>query len=159
MNIMVEDTLPPGVTPGGPNEYRAASGEYTFSCTATGGPGGGDYEYMWTSTCQQSTCPFQTSSTGATSVIMRQALHSGDDGTHTCAATRGGLSGSDSINITIVGEYEVGIDACLYSTCAYSNSRTVQQKGVNRDQVQSLCLNRAVLEYLLECSLGLDHHQ
>ena len=100
---MIEDTLPPGITPGGPNEYRAASGEYTITCTATGGPGSGNYEYEWTSTC--SGCKFETTSTGVTSMIERQALHSGDGGTHTCTATREGLSGSDSINVTIVGEH------------------------------------------------------
>ena len=121
MSITVSDTNPPGVTPGGPTEYRAASGEYTFTCTATGGPGSGDYDYVWTSTC--SACNFQTSSTGATSEIFRQVLHSGDGGTHTCTATRGGQSGSDSIIVTIVGEdyFQPAklqyIGACLYGHC------------------------------------------
>ena len=98
----MEGTPPPGFTPG-PNEYRAASGPYTFTCTATGGAGSGDFQYVWTSTCQPS-CAFQTTSTGATSVIEREALHSGDGGTHTCTATRGGESKSDSIDVTIEGE-------------------------------------------------------
>ena len=102
VSIMVEGTPPPGFTPGGPTEYRAASGPYNFTCTATGGAGAGNYSYVWTSTCAG--CAFQTSSTGATSKISRQALHSGDSGTHTCTATRGGESGSDTININIVGE-------------------------------------------------------
>ena len=103
MSITVEGTPPPGFTPGSPTEYRAASGPYTFTCTAIGGAGTGSYEYVWTSTCQ-SGCEFQTSSAGATSEIFRQALHSGDSGTHTCTATRRGESGSDTINVTVVGE-------------------------------------------------------
>ena len=102
MTITVDGSPPPGFTPG-PDEYRAASGPYTFTCTATGGAGSGDYEYVWTSTC--SSCDFKTSSTGAKSEIYRQALHSGDGGTHTCTATRGGVSGNASIDITIVGEF------------------------------------------------------
>ena len=101
VSITVSGTPPPGFTPG-PNEYRAASGPYMFTCTATGGPGSGDYDFVWTSTC--SSCPFQTSFIGETSVITRQAFHSGDSGTHTCTATRGGQSGSDSIEVSIVGE-------------------------------------------------------
>ena len=104
VSIMVSGTPPPGFTPGGPTEYRAASGPYTFTCTATGGAGSGNYDYVWTSTCSISACTFDTSSTGATSVIYRQALHSGDGGTHTCTATRGGESGIDIITINIVGE-------------------------------------------------------
>ena len=44
-------------------------------------------------------------STGRTSVINRQAVHSGDTGTHTCTATRGGESASASIMFNVVGEY------------------------------------------------------
>ena len=102
VNITVEGTDPPGFTPGSPTEYRAASGSYIFTCTATGGAGSGNYDYVWTSTC--ASCLFQRSSTGTTSEIHRQALHSGDNGTHTCTATRGGESGSDDFVIAIVGE-------------------------------------------------------
>ena len=103
MSITVEGPPPPpGFTPRSPTEYRAASGSYNFTCTATGGAGSGDYDYVWTSTC--AICGFKTSSTGTTSIINRAALHSGDNGTHTCTATRGGESGSDDLVITIVGE-------------------------------------------------------
>ena len=101
--ITVKGAPPPGFTPGSPTEYRAASGPYTFTCTATGGAGIGNYDYVWTSTCVG--CDFQTSSTGTTSEIFRQALHSGDNGTHTCTATRAGESGSDTINVTVAGEH------------------------------------------------------
>ena len=101
VSITVEGTPPPGFTPVRPTEYRAASGPYTFTCTATGGAGSGTYHYVWTSTCAR--CDFQRSSTGAISEILRAALHSGDNGTHTCTATRGGESGSDNV-VTIVGE-------------------------------------------------------
>ena len=130
VNITVNGTPPPGFTPRGPNEYRAASGPYNFTCTATGGAGSGNYMYMWTSSSSGSA--FETS---ATSVISRLALHSGDSGIHTCTATRGGgQSGSNSINVTIVGEYycwfgkvTIGgwmyvsmciVTVSLYSTCA-----------------------------------------
>ena len=105
VRITVDGTPPPGFTPGSPTEYRAASGPYSFTCTATGGAGIGNYDYVWTSTdCAY--CVFMTtSSTGATSEIYRYILHSGDSGTHTCTATRGGESGSDSINVTVVGEH------------------------------------------------------
>ena len=100
--ISVSYTTPPGFTPG-PNEYRAALGPVDVTCTATGGAGIGNYHYVWTSTC--SSCDFQTTSTGATSVINRQAIHSGDTGNHTCTATRGGESASDSIVFNVVGEW------------------------------------------------------
>ena len=57
---------------------------------------------MWTSTC--SSCSFRRTSTGATSVISRTAVHSGDIGTHTCTASRGGDSASASIVFNVVGE-------------------------------------------------------
>ena len=99
---------PPGFVPGGPFEFRAASGPQVFTCTATGGAGTGNYDYEWTSTC--SGCVFQQTSTGITSVIVRGALHSGDIGTHTCTATRGGESGSDSIILNVVGEWQLLVE-------------------------------------------------
>ena len=102
VEISVSYAPPPGFTPG-PNEYRAASGPVVVICTAIGGSGSGDYDYVWTSTC--SGCVFQTTSTGVTSVIYREAVHSGDIGTHTCTASRGGESGSDSIVFNVVGEW------------------------------------------------------
>ena len=103
VSIMVTGSPPPGFTPG-PDEYRAASGPFTFTCTATGGAGSGNYQYVWTTTCTIPTCVFDTSFDGATSVISRMALHSGDGGIHTCTATRGGVSGSDTVTVNIVGK-------------------------------------------------------
>ena len=103
VDITVDYTPPPGFTPG-PNEYRTASGPVTVTCRATGGAGSGDYQYMWTSTCSTG-CAFRTSSTGVTSVITRTALHSGDIGTHTCTASRGGESASDNVVFKVVGEW------------------------------------------------------
>ena len=84
-----------------PNEYRAASGPVTVTCTATG-PGTGTVNYRWSSTCRD--CTFQS----ATSVsIRRAAVHSGDNGTHTCMATRGdGSTGTAIIDFNIVGELD-----------------------------------------------------
>ena len=110
VEISVDRTDPPGFTPENPTDYRAASGPQIVTCTATGGSGSGDYDYVWTSTC--SGCTFQRTSTGATSVIERTAVHSGDIGTHTCTATRGGDSASASIVFSVVGEW-------LLTVCAY----------------------------------------
>ena len=111
--ITINYTPPPGFTPG-PDEYRAASGRVIVTCTATGGAGSGAYQYVWTSTCES--CDFQTDpSTGATSVIDRQAVHSGDIGTHTCTASRGGESESDSIVFNVVGEWLLlHVTVCIY---------------------------------------------
>ena len=110
VEISVSYTPPPGFTPG-PNEYRAASGPVVVTCTATGGSGSGDYDYEWTSTCSGH-CDFQRNSTGVTSEILRTAIHSSDIGTHTCTASRGGDSASDSIVFNVVGEWIVAFD-CL----------------------------------------------
>ena len=112
VEISASYTPPPGFTPG-PNEYRAASGPVDVTCTATGGRGSGNYDYEWTSTC--SGCRFRITSTGATSVIDRTAVHSRDNGTHTCTASRGGDSANANIVFNVVGEWLL-----LYSTvCAY----------------------------------------
>ena len=113
VEISVSYTPPPGFTPG-PNEYRAASGPVVVTCTATGGSGSGDYEYVWTSTC--SGCVFKRKSTGVASVISRTAIHSGDIGTHTCTASRGGDSASDSIVFNVVGEWIVAFDCMCISS-------------------------------------------
>ena len=110
VEIYVSRTDPPGFIPGGPFEFRAASGPQDFACTATGGAGSGDYEYEWTSTCSRG-CAFQRTSTGTTSFFTRGTLHSGDIGTHTCTATRGGESGSDSITLNVVGEWQLLVQA------------------------------------------------
>ena len=113
VGITVNYNPPPGFTPG-PNEYRAASGPVIVTCTVTEGAGSGAYQYVWTSTCQPS-CDFQRSSTGATSVIVRQAVHSGDIGTHTCRASRGGESAIKSIVFNVVGEWLLlRVTVCIY---------------------------------------------
>ena len=98
VSITVDRTDPSGFTPENPTDYRAASGPQEFTCIATGGTGDGP-TYRWSSTC--GICTF-SSTTNA--VIFRTALHSGDIGTHTCTATRGGETAMDSIVINIVGE-------------------------------------------------------
>ena len=103
VEISVDRTDPPGFTPENPTDYRAASGPQIVTCTATEGSGSGEYQYVWTSNC--SGCSFRRTSTGATSVISRTALHSGDIGTHTCTASRGGDSASASIVFNVVGEW------------------------------------------------------
>ena len=102
VEISVSYTPPLGFTPG-PNEYRAASGPMVVTCTATGGSGSGDYDYVWTSTC--SSCVFRRTTAGVTSVIDKTAVHSGDIGTHTCTASRGGDSASACIVFNVVGEW------------------------------------------------------
>ena len=92
------DYTPPADFTGGPNEYKAASGPVTVTCTATG-PGTGAVSYQWSSTCRD--CPFQSATSSS---IRRPAVHSGDKGTHTCTATRGGCSASASIDFHVVGK-------------------------------------------------------
>ena len=92
------DYDPPADFNPGPNEYRAASGPVAVTCTATG-TGTGPVSYRWSSTCRS--CPFQTATTSS---IFRAAVHSGDTGTHTCVATRGGSTASASIAFRVVGE-------------------------------------------------------
>ena len=83
----------------GPNEYRAASGPVTVTCTADH-EGTGDISYQWSSTCRG--CPFQTATSKK---ITRGAVHSGDTGTHTCMATTAEAEGNASIHFNIVGEH------------------------------------------------------
>ena len=89
---------PPADFTSGPNEYRAASGPVTVTCTATGTETGA-VSYQWSSTCRN--CPFQTATTNS---INRPAIHSGDTGTHTCTATQDGTTASASIDFQVVGE-------------------------------------------------------
>ena len=97
IRILVDYDPPADFTPG-PNEYRAASGPVTVTCTATG-TGTGPVSYQWSSTCRS--CPFQSAISDS---ITRAAVHSGDTGTHTCVATRGGSTASASIDFSVVGE-------------------------------------------------------
>ena len=100
VSITVDRTDPPGFTPENPTNYRAASGPQEFTCTATGGTGDGP-TYQWSSNCNR--CDFRNKTDA---VIFRKALHSGDNGTHTCTATRGRETAMDSIVINVVGECE-----------------------------------------------------
>ena len=97
VNISVSYTPPPGFIPG-PNEYRAASGPVTVTCTAIGETEG--VSYQWSSTCRK--CLFKTKNTG---MIERAAVHSGDNGTHTCKAVKGDLEGSASITFFVKGKH------------------------------------------------------
>ena len=97
VDVAVSYTPPPGFIPG-PNEYRAASGPVTVTCTAVGGTG--PVSYQWSSTCRS--CPFQTATAQA---IYRGAVHSGDTGVHTCTALNSKIHGSGSICFNVVGRY------------------------------------------------------
>ena len=92
------DYSPPNDFNGSLKEYRAASGPVTVTCTATG-PGTGAASCQWSSTCRN--CPFRTATTCS---IKRAAVHSGDTGTHTCVATRGGVTANASIDFRVVGK-------------------------------------------------------
>ena len=83
----------------GLNEYRAASGPVIVTCAATG-PLTGAIDYQWSSTCRN--CPFQSTTSSS---ITRSAVHSGDNGTHTCTVSRGGSTASASIDFLVVGEW------------------------------------------------------
>ena len=91
---MVTRTDPPDFTRENDNDFRVSSGPHTFTCTATGGTG--TIMYQWTS----SSSTFQSTNR----VITRQSVISIDDGTHTCTATRGSDTGTDTITVNIVGE-------------------------------------------------------
>ena len=96
------------------NEYRAGSGPVTVTCIATG-PGTGPVSYQWSSTCRN--CTFRTATS---SLIRRVAVHSGDNGTHTCVATKDGNTATASIDFLIVGkcvfliEVEIYVFICVY---------------------------------------------
>ena len=96
---MVDCTPPDGFIPTSDTEYRAASGPVVVTCIATGGTG--SVSYQWSSTCRD--CPFQTS-TSAT--VSREAVTSGDTGTHTCTAVDAGSGNTESASIefSVVGE-------------------------------------------------------
>ena len=99
VTIDVDYTTPPDFV-GGPNDYRAAS-EVFLTCQVEGEDG--SETYQWSSTCTGPgySCfvPGKTNET-----IARTTLRSTDSGNHTCTATRGGLSGNDTIEMNVVGE-------------------------------------------------------
>ena len=99
VSIVMEYSPPDGFIPTSDTEYRAASGPVVATCIATGGIG--SISYQWSSTCRD--CPFQ-SSTSAT--VSREAVTSGDTGTHTCTAVDGGSGNTESASIVfnVVGE-------------------------------------------------------
>ena len=98
LNVTIDvDYTPPPDFVGGPNDYRAASTLH-FTCQVTGGSG--TILYLWTSTC---TGCFINSQTMQNQMVGRTTLQSVDSGTHTCMATRGGLTGSDTIEMNVIG--------------------------------------------------------
>ena len=107
VTISVSYNPPPGVELG-PNEYRAASGPVTVTCTVTGG-----VSYQWSSTCRN--CPFNVEKKKK---ITRAAVHSGDNGIHTCTATTAQGVGNASINVTVVGEHTFSLRLSLSNTIA-----------------------------------------
>ena len=96
---MVDYSPPDGFTRNSDTEYRAASGPVVVTCIATGASG--TVSYQWSSTCRD--CPFQTSTTAT---VRREAVTSGDTGTHTCTAVDGGSGNTESASIefSVVGE-------------------------------------------------------
>ena len=102
---------PPSDAVLGPNEYRAASGPVTVTCTAIGGTG--SISYQWSSDCRS--CPFQTT---ISRTITRGAVHSGGNGIHTCTATTAQGVGNASINVTVVGEHAFSLRLSLSNTIA-----------------------------------------
>ena len=99
VTIDIDYTPPPDFV-GGPNDYRAASG-VSLTCQVTGGSG--TVMYNWTSTCtgpnRNCFVPYKETQT-----ISRSGLRSTDSGNHTCTATHGGLCGSATIDMNVVGE-------------------------------------------------------
>ena len=89
--------VPPPGTALGPNQFRAASGPVTVTCTAVGGTG--PVSYQWSSTCRN--CSFQTANSNS---VTRVAVHSGDTGVHTCTATSGSISGNKTVIFDVVGK-------------------------------------------------------
>ena len=111
-NIILKYSFPVDFR-GSNSVYRAASGPVTVTCIAKG-PRIGLVSYQWSSTCRS--CPFQSANT---STIRRAAVHSGDNGTHTCVVIINGTSASASIDFHVVGEYNY--------TCMHAHYNTIQK--------------------------------
>ena len=99
LNVAIDvDYTPPSDFNGGHNDYRAAS-SVILTCHVEGG----GWAFQWSSTCSgpSSNCfvPGERTET-----ITRTVLRSTDSGTHTCTATRGEMTGSDTIEMNVVGE-------------------------------------------------------
>ena len=107
VTITVNYTSPPG-SDLGTDEYRAASGPVTVTCNS----GGADnVTYLWSSTCRN--CLFNNS---AEQNIFRAAVHSGDNGTHTCTVTMKSnetVVGNASINFNIVGKFMLWVHVMM----------------------------------------------
>ena len=107
VTITVDYTSPPGSVLG-TDEYRAASGPVTVTCNS----GGADnVTYLWSSTCRN--CLFDNSTEQN---ITRAAVHSGDNGTHTCTVimeSNGSVVGSASINFNIVGKFMLWVHVMM----------------------------------------------
>ena len=86
--------IPPPDAELGPNQYRAASGPVTVTCTAVG-----PVSYQWSSTCRN--CPFKTANSNS---VTLSTVHSGDTGIHTCTATSGSIRESETISFYVVGK-------------------------------------------------------
>ena len=96
--------VPPPGTALGPNQFRAASGPVTVTCMATG-----PASYQWSSTCRN--CPFKTANHNS---VTRASVYSGDTGIHTCTATSGSISESETINFHVVGKPSKAKKLCLH---------------------------------------------
>ena len=103
VSIAITYTPPPNAVLG-PNEYRAASGPFTFTCEVSGASG--SVTYIWTSNCFA--CVFATATTPS---VSRTAFRSTDSGNHTCTAVDAGISGSATTEVNVVGMYYI-IDSC-----------------------------------------------
>ena len=115
VSIAVNYTSPPGSDLGTDEYmYRAASGPVTVTCNS-----GGDENvtYLWSSTCRN--CMFDNNTKQE---IFRAAVHSGDNGTHTCTVTMESnetVVGSASINFNIVGKFMLWLPfLCALHTAA-----------------------------------------
>ena len=107
VSISVSYIPPPGAELG-PNEYRAASGPVTVTCTAVGSTD--PVSYQWSSTCTN--CPFQTENSMS---VIRLAVRTGDIGNHTCTATSGLISGSKTISFDVVGKQDaINVHALVF---------------------------------------------
>ena len=140
VTITVNYTRPPG-SDLGTDEYRAASGPVTVTCNSGGAE---NVTYLWSSTCKN--CVFDNSTEQK---IFRAAVHSGDNGTHTCTVTMESnetVVGNASINFNIVGKFMLWLPfLCALQTAAYNVQHTVYHCCMQVTSSSSACM----VEYLL----------
>ena len=96
------------------DEYRAASGPVIVTCNSGGAS---NVTYRWSSTCRN--CTFDNISSPN---ITRAAVHSGDNGIHTCTVTMKSngsvaVNTSASVNFKIVGKLYIYI--YIYHVCCW----------------------------------------